>query len=136
MTDFTKPGYYRTRDGRKAEVLKHYADDSGGYPIKGAIHDREEWIPTAWKVTGSFLGRISSRDLIAPWEEKKTYDLSKMWAVWYVAKDGRIYKEDPMFPSREDALQYFKSRKVWWGEGSYVITPATATTFTEGEGLE
>jgi hypothetical protein len=30
MTDFTKPGYYRTRDGRKAEVLKVY--ESGYSP--------------------------------------------------------------------------------------------------------
>lgn len=67
MTDFTQPGFYRTRSGRKAEVLYTFPSNVVvDTPIMGCIENEIK----SWDQYGQvFPGKMRPDDLISPWVE-------------------------------------------------------------------
>lgn len=65
------PGYYKTRDGRKARVL--CVDAPGKYPCVGYIDQSSEVRGHySWALDGVYQsGNSSASDLIEPWTEPK-----------------------------------------------------------------
>lgn len=62
------PGYYKTRDGRKARVL--CVDAPGNYPCVGYIVENGNVATVSWLADGSFR-YYDGLDLIEPWTEPK-----------------------------------------------------------------
>lgn len=62
--DFTKPGFYKTRHGEKAEVLAVRNGKLIGVDHRGDVSD--------WLIDGTWWeGEISVFDLVSPWDEPK-----------------------------------------------------------------
>jgi len=75
MTDFTKPGYYRTRGDHKVYVMGvNPVGEETYHPIIGV--DSQGLVET-WTLDGAlFIGEgDSDEDLIAPWFEGVTLEL-------------------------------------------------------------
>lgn len=105
MTDFTQPGFYKTRDGRKAEVLA----------VRGSIiigvsesYDSDEMSPEYWSLDGSYnedAGQ-TSLDLIAPWTEPR-----KPREIWVNYRKPPLHGDLMLgwaYPSREAAVAYLQ----------------------------
>jgi hypothetical protein len=64
MTKF-KPGKYRTRNGREAEVYR--IDGVGTYPLIGAVKYDDGWCQCSWTLEGRhFYGGTEPNDFMPP----------------------------------------------------------------------
>lgn len=86
--------------------------------------------PDADRWTGNMAsGRFDLANVKEPSPEVKVYKLSEMWKVWYSGgRDGVIYHI--LFNNIVDARRAISSLPT------IAITPADATEFYEGQGLE
>ncbi len=87
-----KGKFYKTRDGRKVEILK--TDAKNTYPIVGLITLSEDYeLYTVWSDNGKYNAECleeSSADIIGEWEEALDFDpycLPK-WADKWIAMDA------------------------------------------------
>jgi hypothetical protein len=82
-----EPGYYRTRDGRKARVL--CTDAPGRYPVIGYVEEGSSILCEAWSASGEMVvGAKVGGDLLAPWTQPKTVTVTP-WA--FMLGDGSIF---------------------------------------------
>lgn len=64
--------FYKTRDGRKAQIYKILEQDE--YPVHGSIlvdDDDDEWIPESWSFEGQYVEDkpCDNWDLVSEWRE-------------------------------------------------------------------
>lgn len=89
-----EPGFYRTRDGRKAEVISTTAI---GHPLVGKLDSAT----CSWCADGKFVSyKEDENDLIAPWEEP-VVKKQKRREVWMNQHDS--FMNLFAFSSRESA---------------------------------
>ncbi len=92
-----KPGYWRTRDGRKARVLCTDAPTGTSYAVVGYVEDmgfHRVAIPAKWSLWDGHAYKYSDGivqgpdDLVAPWVDAPVVDWDALpkWANW-VAKE-------------------------------------------------
>lgn len=128
--------FWRTRDGRKVEILAVRK----AMLVCGII-DKDDFIRT-WQLNGSFFGGVGTdeRDLVAPWDEPEPeeYDLEKMWVIWlntiYPGVGSCLTSCSLSFNSLENARIYAERR--FNNEYVIAIVPYGQTKFRKGEGLE
>lgn len=145
----TETGYYETREGGLAYVAG-FAPESirPHYPAIGLYKTKERWEYDTWNLEGLKLDpwNPSNTDLIRyigkelP-EEKpqpERVELSKLWAIWWKPNDRlcpySFWKGDVLFDTKEKAIEYSPSTLLSYQK--IAITPADATGFFPGEGLE
>ncbi len=70
-----KPGFYKTRDGRKVEIIA--VNGRPPQPIIGYVVD--QYIPNCWSVDGKFhQNEDSVADIVSEWREPVKYSL-EIW---------------------------------------------------------
>lgn len=112
MPDFTKPGFYKTRDGRKAEILK-CEKSRPKYPLIGLIGDELH----TWRIDGRrfTFDEDSPSDLITPWTEPAS---GEFWYVIYCNLFGALTPR--IYTSLEQAN---KVGAILSGEYSIMVPP-------------
>lgn len=120
-----KGKFYRTRDGRKVEILK--TDAKNAYPIIGiTLHSDGYELCAHWCDNGMYLksDEDDSYDIIGEWEEALDFDpycLPK-WADKWIAMDADedwyCYSEKPEIKS---------SHKIYLSIGNVIQIPEDFT---------
>lgn len=122
MTTPIKVGTYKTRDGRKAEVLATGAP--GEYPLMGyVVYPQGTAEPTSWRKNGTYFNDTDNgADLVAEWREPRTETRDVYACLW---TDGSVSVSTSPAPS------------IYWAGDERVIGATKVTvTVTEGDGAE
>jgi hypothetical protein len=103
----TGPGFYRTRDGRRAEVDKEVVDATFRYG--GSIGS----FTTNWTVDGRWtLGEmLSCMDLIAPWEEPVEQKKEPFGVADYVALEDALDRAQESRTANEPSTPYHRTEQ-------------------------
>lgn len=71
--------FYRTRDGRKAQI---FMLDNGSGLMFGARLDTEVWSPSTWNKNGTWAIGSHEKDLISEWREPIKYSVELWGNEW------------------------------------------------------
>jgi hypothetical protein len=77
-----KPGFYKTRDGRKARVL--CVDAPGKFPCVGYVPTGGVTVPFSWEVNGFTGLKGHCAEIVAPWTEPKPRRVAWIDELGYV----------------------------------------------------
>jgi hypothetical protein len=110
----TKPGFYRTRDGKKVEVIYILTEDQCRFaemslPVIG-IREKRGWFRTRTDGANGIEGLAN--DIIGPWTDRPTVDWDEMpRSVNYVCKlSNRCWYGLEVSPSLNLKEGYWKLR--------------------------
>jgi len=119
MTDFTQPGFYRMRNGQKAEVLGYVK----GWVI-GFVHDDREpdGYVNYWLKNGRSMGEetVKGDDLIAPWVEPKETVVIEGWINVSTKGISCVYPSVMEADVAQNGYRY-DCRKIRYTEGVGIV---------------
>lgn len=120
----TGPGFYHTRDGRKAEVVGRSVTDQGVHWVGMS----QDGVAMLWRGDGSWIDFCEcSHDLIAPWTESAK---GEFWTNVFKSKDGAEWVRSWIFKCDADENAAYVESK-----GFSRRIACIRTLWVEGEGL-
>jgi hypothetical protein len=111
--------FYKTRDGRKAQIFM--LDNGAGFMMGTVLQENDRWLSNHWRCDGTiYIGSDSPDDLISEWEEPKKPKLMAPAIAFYdnhfVVSNG-LYSSE--MQARNELRELFRAWPAVPNEGGF-----------------